>query len=260
MARVTQHRGRQSTNTKHVESLLIACLDAGSNPASSTSFFVVLHTLTYHGESATADMNRILFFFIFFLAVLASNSLTLQAQNTGADKWALSTRLLLSGSSDHSEPQGYIVYSGISIEASVRRKLIRSFSLELSVRTESREIDREIEGISDPVPLGSVELIPLNLTLQYRLPLTGSFVPFAGVGMNMTFCWEKSGALNSTDLSPGLGLLMQIGTELKLNENLLVQLLAEWNSYSTEINSDDVAIARLDINPVGLGLGISYCF
>jgi hypothetical protein len=205
-------------------------------------------------------MNRILFFFIFFFAVLVSNTFTLQAQNGGTDKWALSTRLILSGSSDHSEPQGYIVYSGMSIEASVRRKLIRSFSLELSVRTESREIDRELEGISEPVALGSVELLPLNLILQYRLPLKGNFIPFAGAGMNITFCWEKSGALNSTDLSSGLGPFLQIGTEMKLKDNLLIHMVAGWNSYSTEITSENVTIARLYIDPLAIGVGLTHSF
>lgn len=50
--------------------------------------------------------------------------------------WSFQTRLIMSGSSDESDPEGYIVYSTFSVEPSVTRKISKYFSLEMNVRTE----------------------------------------------------------------------------------------------------------------------------
>jgi hypothetical protein len=42
--------------------------------------------------------------------------------------WTLRTRAVMSGSSTHSDPAGYKVYSGIGVEAAVARELTRALS------------------------------------------------------------------------------------------------------------------------------------
>ena len=55
--------------------------------------------------------------------------------------WTFTTRLLATGSSDESEPAGYKIYSAFTLEASLRRTFSRVVGAELTVRTESREVD-----------------------------------------------------------------------------------------------------------------------
>lgn len=79
--------------------------------------------------------------------------------------WTLRTRVTLSGNADESEPPGFTAYSGVALEAAVNRSLGRRLAAEVNLRTESREIDREVGN--DPVErLGSLELLPLTFALQ----------------------------------------------------------------------------------------------
>jgi hypothetical protein len=88
----------------------------------------------------------------------------------------LTTRILAAGSSDKSEPAGYKVFSAFTIEAGLRRTFSRILSAELTVRTESREVDSLFPAGEDR-RLGSLELLPLILLLQIRPPLCGALHP-----------------------------------------------------------------------------------
>ena len=76
--------------------------------------------------------------------------------------WAVRSRVVLSGSSDESEPVGFEVYSGIGIEAALSRRVSRRLSTELAMRFESREVDR-LTGTGRAESVGSVELLPVSL-------------------------------------------------------------------------------------------------
>jgi hypothetical protein len=76
------------------------------------------------------------------------------------------TRLTATGSSDASEPQGYKAYSSIHLEIGVRRPLAANLAIELDLAHESREVDWM--GPEKEESLGSIELLPVHLLLQYR--------------------------------------------------------------------------------------------
>ena len=84
-------------------------------------------------------MKKVLAFVLLLTCLLP---LTLAAQGAAArPAWSFTTRVLATGSSDHSEPDGFMVYSAFTLEAALRHTLSRSFAAELSIRTESREVD-----------------------------------------------------------------------------------------------------------------------
>lgn len=178
----------------------------------------------------------------------------------GSQPWSVRTRAVMSGSSDHSEPDGYTVYSGISLEAGVAWAFHRLFAGELTMRTESREIDQATGEGSEDMRLGSVELLPMSLLVQIRPPWWARVHPYAGAGLNLTVAWEKSGMLDSADLSPGLGPAVQLGADVDLGRALFLNLDLRWNAYRTEVERADSPMVRLRIDPLSLGLGVGARF
>jgi len=135
--------------------------------------------------------------------------------------WTFTTRFVLTGSSDpaQSKPEGYKMYSGIALDAGIQRGLGSKVALDLNFRTESREITLR-RGTGGEAPLGSVESLPVSLLLQYR-PRAGEKIrPYLGAGLNLTVVWEKAGALDSTDLSPSIAPVIQLGTDVRLSPRL----------------------------------------
>lgn len=161
----------------------------------------------------------------------------------------------MSGSGGHSDPAGYKVYSGIGVEAAVSREVSRLFAVELTVRTESREIDVD-QGTGSDARLGSIELVPLTLTLAYFPPLGGTFRPYLGAGVNLTMCWEKSGSLDNTQLSPSVGPALQVGLDIALSPVLFFNADVKWNLLRTDISDGGAKVAALKIDPLTLGVGI----
>lgn len=175
--------------------------------------------------------------------------------------WTSTTRLVLSGSSDpaESDPQGYKVYSGIALDIGIQRRLGPRLGVEFNLRSESREVTLARDPGAD-IPLGSVEVLPVTLLLQYR-PLAGGKVrPYFGAGLNLTVVWEKAGALDSTDLSPSLAPAVQLGTDLRLSPRLFLNVDLKWNPWRTDIKEGSDTLAHLRVDPIALGVGVGFRF
>jgi outer membrane protein len=199
-----------------------------------------------------------------FIALICNCFLsTVSAQTTEVPvrNWTFKTRVVMTGSSDHSDPDGYMVYSAISIEPSITRKISKIFSIELSVKSESHEVDI-LKGDEDgkDLPIGSVELLPVNCILRYSFKTQSEIHPYVGGGVNATFCWEKSGDLNSSDLTPGFGPAVQIGCDYYFNEQVLFNINIGWNKLKTDIKYGNSKAATLSLDPLSLGIGLGFNF
>ncbi len=182
-----------------------------------------------------------------------------QDSDLGTTPWTFRTRAAMSGSSDQSEPAGFTAYSGIALEAGVTRSLGRRLAVAMSLRTESREIDHEVG--SDPAErLGSLELLPLTIGLQYHPPMGASLRPYAGVGACLTFAWEKSGFLDSLDVPVHVGPSIQLGLDLVLGPATLLNLDIRWNTLTLDVESGDRRLMRLNVDPMTFGLGMGFRF
>jgi outer membrane protein len=183
----------------------------------------------------------------------------LAAQSEPPVPWSFRTRIVMSGNSDQSEPAGYTVYSGIGIEAALARSIGRRFSAELAIRTESREVDRDLTATSYD-RLGALELLPVNLTLHWRPRSGRSFDPYLGAGLNLTVAWEMSGALDTLDMAPHVGPALQVGTDIALSRTAFLNLDLRWNTLTTELSHAGTTVARLVVDPVALGVGVGFRF
>ena len=180
------------------------------------------------------------------------------AQASSDRTWLFTTRVLMTGSSDRSDPPGYQVYSAFTLEASLRRMLGQSFAAELTIRTESREVD-SLYPPGEDRRLGSLELLPLNLFVQYRRR-AGNVRPYAGAGVSATFAWEKSGALDSTDMKGSLGPALQLGADFVLSPNLVLNADLKWNRTRLDLTNGGAPLTDIRLDPVSLGLGLGFWF
>ncbi len=182
-----------------------------------------------------------------------------QITETGQKPWTFLTRIVISGNSDQSDPAGYKAYSGIALEAGIARDWGHHLVTELSIRTESREVDHEAtSGLANR--LGSLELLPLTAILQYRPPFSDRIHPYLGLGANLTVVWEKSGVLDSLDIGPHLGPALQLGMDYNFGKTAVLNLNIGWNTLTSDIKISGRRFAKLKIDPIALSMGVGFHF
>lgn len=184
---------------------------------------------------------------------------SLPGQQAPVPPWTFRARAVLTGNSAESEPAGYDMYSGIALEVGLARRLARLLSLELDLRTESREVDYSVEG-AERERLGSLELLPVSLFLQFRPAGSGRLHPYAGGGVTFTTAWEKSGVLDSMDVKPHLGPAVDLGLDFDLSPTALLNFAVRWNGLTTDIENDGVRYTSITVNPITLGVGVGFRF
>jgi outer membrane protein W len=200
--------------------------------------------------------HRNLFLLILTAALPAA---ALSAQGVLQNQWTFRTSALISGQSHGSEPTGYTMYSGISLGAAISRRFSQVVSLELGIRTESREVDQASASGPDQ-RLGSLEMLPLTLLVQVQPNLPSSLRPYVGAGAALTVGWEKSGALDNLDVSPAVGPALQVGVDWILSPGVLLNFDAKWNGMSTDLGSGGMRMATFHVDPMTLGFGVGFRF
>lgn len=183
------------------------------------------------------------------------------AQNPDRERslWQFRTRAVLSGSSNDSDPAGFVAYSGLAFEASVTRDFSGVFAAEISLRTESREINQEVPS-GPAIPLGSIEVLPLTMTLQYRPHFSGSFHPYLGIGAAASFTWEKSGALDSLDVGTYVGPALQLGLDYGLGSSAVLNFDLRWHAFTADVEDGGDHLVEIQIDPIALGIGVGFRF
>jgi len=176
------------------------------------------------------------------------------AQEGSHGPYRVKLRATLSGSSDTSGPAQYKVYSGVAIEVAVARDM-GPLALELSLRTESREVEAAGSGPH----LGSLEVLPVGLALQWRPRSSAdhAFQPYVGAGAWYAITWEKSGALDSIDVPAHLGPLVQLGFDHRLSPRTFLNLDARWGTLRVDLSEFDPTAREVKVDPLVLGLGLA---
>ena len=163
----------------------------------------------------------------------------------------------MTGTSHKSEPDEYKAYSSIHVDVSLQYAFFRFLAPELNLDHESREIDAFIG--EEEISLGSVEMLPFNLHLQFRFPLRG-FIPYLGGGMNFTHFWEKSGELNRKKLSSSFGPSIQFGVMVRLSSYAIFNIDIKAMMQKTEFEGFDKEAITLYIDPIVFSLGFGFLF
>lgn len=193
------------------------------------------------------------------IVLLAAPSLYAHDISLPGHAWIYRNRVIMTGSSDHSDPDGYMVFSALTLEAGISRQFSRVLAAELTIRTESHEVDfTDSLGVNNR--LGSIEFLPINLLLQFYLPMKGAVHPYLGVGGNATICWEKSGTLDTLPLSNSIGPALQAGVDFDIGAYALFNIDIKWNMMRTDIQTGGTTIATLMVDPITFGIGLGFRF
>jgi outer membrane protein len=124
--------------------------------------------------------------------------------------------------------------------------------------------------------LGSVNLLPPTLTLQWHFNPDQMVDPYVGAGINYTYMLDKklsfsSGALAGNDIkieSDSWGYALQAGVDVNLKDGWLINADVKYVTIDTDVKAKLGAgntgawtkIDDLDINPWVFGLGIGKKF
>lgn len=192
-----------------------------------------------------------------FLGLLIAPSVLL-AQNADGN-WVFRTRAVATGVSDSSDPEGYKVYSGLAMDADLTRNLGRHFALDWTVGTQSREVEH-LGPSGGKTNLGSVEVLPASMLLQFRLHPGGRFHPYVGVGATLTVFWEKSGSLDSADLDPKIGPTAQVGFDYDISSRMVFNAEFRATRLETDLEVGGKKAVTLSLHPSTLAAGIGFRF
>jgi outer membrane protein len=146
------------------------------------------------------------------------------------------------------------------MEWNFARTISRHLAVSWTVGTQSREVDFRGPDGTDKVNLGSIEQLPNDLVLQYHFRPGGRFHPYVGAGINATLFWEKSGALDSTDLTPGFGPVAEIGFDYDISSHMIFNVDVRLARLETDLEGGGTRIATLSLHPSTLGAGIGFRF
>ncbi len=193
------------------------------------------------------------------LATLLCLPLALAAQTPApsADPWMLRLRAGLSGSSPDEGTDHYRIYSGIGLEGAVERCLGHALAVELAFRTESREVVGPATLPGDN-RLGSLDMLPVTLLAHWRPTWLGNI--YLSAGGALTFTYEKSGSLDSSDVPPSLNPAVGFGGDLPLSQRLVLNLDFKWNPLTARIEKMGQPEPKVKIDPATLGLGLGVRF
>ena len=189
------------------------------------------------------------------LLLLLTAGAQVYGQETQSADYRGKVRAALSGSSDTSEAGVYGIYSGVSLEVALVR-VLGPLAVELSLRTESREV----EGPGPGPNLGSLEMLPVGLALQWRPRSSGDvdFQPYVGAGVTSTITWEKSGLLDSIDVPLHLGPTVQLGFDHRLSDGTALNLDVRWGTLRVDLTDLDASAGEVKVDPLVFGLGITF--
>lgn len=120
-------------------------------------------------------------------------------------------------------------------------------------------------------PLGSVNMLPPTLTLQWHFMPDQTFDPYVGAGLNYTIAMDRT--LGTTQVVPGLpiridrnmfGAALQAGVDINLKDGWQINADVKKVWMSTDVKIDAgagyVKIDELDIDPWVFGIGIGKRF
>lgn len=186
------------------------------------------------------------------LLLLASSSLL--AQSRPEHPWLIRARGVAIVPDASSSPAGLDVESDGTVELDISYAFHRLFSFELVLASAAQEVTGPTGS------LGAVNHLPPTLLLQFHPISTGIVRPYLGGGGNVTYFYNKSGALEDFDLDTSVGWAAQAGVDFALNRRAVFNIDAKYVKIGTDVKSNGAQLFDLDIDPVVIGVGFGYRF
>ena len=109
---------------------------------------------------------------------------------------------------------------------------------------------------------GTISALPPSLMLQYHFTEMGAFKPYVGVGINYTIFYKRNnildGAASVSDSS--VGVVGQLGFDYMLDKNWGLNVDLKYIQMATKVYVGGDKVGTVNLNPLAVGLGVSYRF
>lgn len=168
------------------------------------------------------------------------------------------------------------VDSNVIPELDISYYFTKNIAAELILATGTRH-DVSVKGDSLSTvgnqSLGSVNLLPPTLTVQWHFMPDQMFDPYVGAGLTYSHSFDRGLAFQSGPLAGGairidrnmLAPAVQAGFDINLKDGWLINADVKYIWLNTDVQTNAVTgswvkIDSLDINPVVIGIGIGKKF
>lgn len=109
---------------------------------------------------------------------------------------------------------------------------------------------------------GTISALPPSLMLQYHFTDMGAFKPYVGLGINYTIFYKRNnildGAASVSDSS--VGVVGQLGFDYMLDKNWGLNVDLKYIQMATKVYVGGDKVGTVNLNPLAVGLGVSYRF
>lgn len=109
---------------------------------------------------------------------------------------------------------------------------------------------------------GTISALPPSLLLQYHFSDLGAFKPYVGVGLNYTMFYKTNNILDGAARinNSSVGVVGQIGFDYLLDKNWGLNVDLKFTQMSTNVYVQDQKVGSVNLNPLSVGVGVSYRF
>ena len=133
---------------------------------------------------------------------------------------------------------------------------------------DAKIVDNLAPGGSTSLAIGETDHLPPTFSVQYHFAPDGKFQPYVGAGLNYTTFFstdvdqEFEDALGATKLSldDSFGLALQVGADIELNEDWLINLDFRYINIETDAEVNGAKIGTVDINPYVYSISVGRRF
>ncbi len=137
-----------------------------------------------------------------------------------------------------------------------------NIAAELILATTKHDVNLRGSGALSNQKLGSVNLLPPTLTLQYHVNPTGKIRPYFGAGLNYTFFYgsKNAGVVDKVKYKDNLGYALQVGFDYMIDDRFGVNFDVKKIFLKTTAQINDAYTAKVRLDPWLIGAGMSYRF
>lgn len=195
------------------------------------------------------------------------NSQISLAQENNNHDWIIRSRALFvktDTSSKVSTLGGHVAATSDQVpELDFTRFFTPNIAAELILATTNHDISlKGSPALGNKTGLGSVNLLPPTLTLQYHANPYGTVRPYVGAGLNYTFFYgaKTGGAATSLKYQDHLGYALQAGFDYMIDERFGVNFDIKKIFLKTNVQVNNLYTAQVRLDPWLIGAGVSYRF
>lgn len=204
------------------------------------------------------------------LSIILAAALGIGSAQAKSDKaehdWIIRSRAVFVKTDVNSKVSGlggHVAASSDQVpELDFTRFLTKNIAAELILATTRHTVQLNGSALGDKSVLGSVNLLPPTLTLQYHFNPEGAFRPYAGAGLNYTFFYgaKTQGAVESVKYQDHLGYALQLGFDYMINDRFGLNFDVKKIFLKTNVQVNNAYTAQVRLDPWLIGGGISYRF